>query len=219
MASAPEMPDVDLPLTIEQIRRGLAVTDRAFNRIYPEEIRRQSAQFWTPIIVARRAAAQLTATGATRILDVGAGVGKLCILGALTTPATFTGVEHRAHLVEIGRAAIHALGIPRAHLLHGTLASVDFDAYDGFYFYNPFEENVFSPEKRLDESVPLSEERRRADVALVEQALARAKVGTRVVTFYGFGGQMPATYRALPEETRGTAFLRLWEQTEGELPA
>jgi hypothetical protein len=158
----------------------------------------------------------LTATGATRILDIGAGVGKLCIVGALTTQATFTGLEHRAHLVQAGREAIRALGIPRAHLVHGTLSSVDFDAYDGFYLYNPFEENVFPKDKQLDHTVPLSADRFRADIASVEEALARAKVGTRVITFHGFGGELPATYRALPEETRRTAFLRLWEKTEAE---
>jgi len=62
----------------------------------------------------------------------------------------------------------------------------------------------------VDRSVPLSEEGCRRDVARVEAALDHAPAGTRVVTFHGFGGTMPPAYRHLAEETRGTAFLRLW---------
>jgi hypothetical protein len=208
------MSDDDPHHTLAQLASGLTVMDSAFDRIYSEPIRRRSAQFWTPVVVARRATALLTAAGATRILDVGAGAGKFCIIGALTTRATFTGIEHRAHLVEAGQAAIRALGIPRAELVHGALSSIDFSAYEGFYLYNPFEENFFAKDKQLDDTVPLSADRFRADVAMVEQALERAKVGTRVVTFHGFGGRIPDTYRALPEETRRTALLRLWVKYE-----
>ena len=202
--------DDDLSRTIARVREGRMVLDRDFDRLFPEAIRRRSAAYFSPFLVARRAAAWLTAEGATRILDVGAGAGKVCIIGALTTGATFTGIEHRASLVEAGQAAIRALGIERAHLLLGTIASVDFDAYEGLYFFNPFEENLFEASKQLDQSVPLSAAQREADVAIVEQALERARVGTRVVTFYGLGGRIPPTFQALPEQSRGTALLRFW---------
>ncbi|UQA60334.1 class I SAM-dependent methyltransferase [Polyangium aurulentum] len=195
---------------LDALRAGGVVTDIAFDRIYPERIRRLSPLFWTPVVVARRVARLFEAHGARRVLDIGAGVGKLCIIGALTTGLDFTGVEHREGLASIGQHVIDAFDIPRARVLHGTLDDVDFTEYDGFYLFNPFEEGTFQPSKWVDRSVPLSEEGCRRDVARVEDALARAPTGTRVVTFHGFGGVMPPDYRHLPEETRGTAFLRLW---------
>src|SRR5262245_28634990 len=106
---------------------GRPICDEEFDRIYPEPLRRISAEFWTPVRVARRAA-ELLVEGVSqgrrqslRVLDVGAGVGKLCAIGAITTGAAFTGVEHREALVASGRRALDGLGVRGARLVHGTL--------------------------------------------------------------------------------------------------
>lgn len=195
---------------LADLAAGRVVSDLAFDRLYPERIRKLSNRYWTPVHVARRAAELFAAHGARRVLDIGAGMGKFCVIAALTTELELTGVEHREGLVAAGRAILATYGIPRVTLIHGTLDDVDFDAYDGFYLFNPFEEGTFEPSQWVDRTVPLSEERASADITRVEEALARARRGTCVVTFHGFGGAIPPGFVHLPEETRGTTFLRLW---------
>src|SRR5258708_32599839 len=87
------------------------------------KIRALSGQHWTPVAVAARAADLLTRAGATRILDVGAGVGKFCIVGALSTAAEFVGVERREGLVQVARRAAAQVGSKRPPFIHSNMAS------------------------------------------------------------------------------------------------
>ncbi|MRG91504.1 class I SAM-dependent methyltransferase [Polyangium spumosum] len=206
--------DADLKSMIDDVRAGRPVSDRAFDRLFPEPIRRVSSRFWTPLVVARKVSRLLAEEGGP-VLDVGAGVGKLCITGALTTGAVFHGIEHRASLVQTATEVIDALGLTgRAEVRQGTLDDVDWEAYRAFYFCNPFEENIFPEARRLDDAIPLTEDRFRDDTARVTAALDAAPVGTRIVTFHGLGARVPATYHKYPERTAGTTFLNLWIKVE-----
>lgn len=145
------------------------------------------------------------------MLDVGAGVGKFCLVGALTTNAEFHGLEHREDLVDIANGVFDALGLSdRAHVFHGTLDDVDWKRYSSFYFCNPFEENIFPEERRYDDRVVLSKTRFHDDTARVERELDAAPAGTRIVTFHGLGARVPATYRRMFEETHGNPLLHSW---------
>src|SRR3569832_550400 len=79
-------------------RRGL-VNDTDFDALVPLELRHLSNLHWTPANVAVRAAQLLAPEPDARVLDIGAGIGKLCIVGALATRARWAGVEHQAVLV------------------------------------------------------------------------------------------------------------------------
>jgi SAM-dependent methyltransferase len=185
------------------------VDDDAFDAIYSGAVRARSSQYWTPVAVARRAAAILTSKGAHRVLDVGSGPGKFCFVGALTTAAHFTGVEHRGHLVEIARRVASQWYVPRVSFVHGDIQSIDWSAFDGYYFFNPFAENYFG-EDRLDASVELSPERFERDLAFVVAALDRAPLGTPVVLYHGLGRAMPPGYDLWRTEPAGTDVLELW---------
>lgn len=195
---------------LDSLARGQAITDISFDRIYPEQIRKVSSLYWTPVAVARRAARLFFTHGARRVLDIGAGVGKFCIVSALTADLELTGVEHREGLVAVTQEILGACGVPRVTMKHGTLADMDLDAFDGFYLYNPFDEACFEPSHWLDRSLPLSAAEANRDIERVEAHLARARRGTCLVTFHGFGGAIPEGWIHLAEETRGAAFLRLW---------
>jgi SAM-dependent methyltransferase len=190
-------------------RTGPKITEDAFDRVFPEAIHRCSGRFWTPVEVARRAAAFLAPCPSARVLDVGSGVGKFCIVGALATGASFSGIEHRPHLVAIANRASRELGAARTEFAVGTIEDVDWSLYDGFYFFNPFEENVWTQDC-FDRSVVLSEERFWNDLAFVEWVLALAPVGTRVATFHGFGGRIPPTYQLVDQQPHRGGILRFW---------
>ena len=105
--------DVDLLRCAARLHVGKKVSDEEFDSVYGGRERAVSFRHWTPVAVACRAARLLTDMGATRILDVGAGVGKFCIVGALTTSADYCGVERRGNLVDIARAAAAQFGAAR----------------------------------------------------------------------------------------------------------
>ena len=214
MAEFPPHIDETLRRAIVDVRAGHHVSDRVFDQLFPEPVRRVSSRFWTPINVARKAA-NILAGGHGPVLDVGAGVGKFCILGALTTDAEFHGLEHREELVAIANGVIEALGLSsRARVFHGTLDDVEWARYSSFYFCNPFEENIFPEARRYDDCVVLSKTRFEQDTARIERELDAAPVGTRIVTFHGLGARVPATYRQCVDETRGNPLLRAWMKVE-----
>lgn len=131
-------------------------TDTEFDSVYPESVRRLSTFHWTPVAVAARAASMLTEAGSTRILDVGSGAGKFCILGAMVTDAQFVGVERRRNLVEVSETAAARLGVTRATFLHSSFDRIGFEAFDGIYLYNPFFEHITRAFPQIDDSIEFS---------------------------------------------------------------
>jgi SAM-dependent methyltransferase len=192
----------------KDLREGRAV-DAEFDLIYPPTVRSVSSSFWTPMSVAIRAAELLVYRASTRVLDVGSGPGKFCIVGAAVTGASFTGIEHREHLVRTARGAAARLGVEGARFLHGTFDTLSVANFDAFYFFNPFEENIWDLD-HLDRTVELSHTRFEADVKRAQKLLAAARVGTRVVTYHGLGGEMPSGYVQVLRESRHTGYLELW---------
>lgn len=197
--------------------RGTLVDDRIFDDIFPLEVRARSAVYWTPVEVAVRAASLLAPTPGCTILDVGAGVGKFCIVAAAVVDADVRGIEHRPHLVEIARQAAAKVGVAPS-FDHGTLAELEVAAIDGFYFFNPFAENLCPWADRLDGTVELGEKRFWRDVESAMEMLSRARVGARVITFCGLGGEMPKTYDLASRERCGGGNLELWVK-ERDAPA
>ncbi len=201
-------------MKLERLRRALVegapVRDEDFDAIYPLAYQRLSHRYWTSVETARRAADLLVGGGARRVLDVGAGAGKLCLVGAASTGVTFTGIEHRAHLVAAGREAARLLRQERVELISGRLDEIATDLYDAFYFYNPFAENLVERELRFDHGVHLSRERHDADLRHATSLLLGARAGTHVVTFHGCGVTMPPCYARAHFERRQGGPLELW---------
>jgi SAM-dependent methyltransferase len=190
------------------LRTGQRVIDRDLDEVFPLDARRSSKVHWTPVAVAAQAARLLADRPGVTILDVGSGVGKFCLVAAATVRARIRGIEQRAHLVDIARCAAAKLEV-NVEFIHGTIASQDPRQVDGIYLFNPFAENLSPTRDRIDNSVELSPERFRRDVDATEQFLRGARVGTRVVTYCGFGGTMPDDYVMELREWHGSN-LELW---------
>ncbi len=186
--------------------------DAAFDAVvYDGRIRGLSKRHWTPVDVAARAAARLVEAGATRILDVGSGVGKFCLVGAQRTNATFVGVELREDLVVVARDAAKTLGVSRATFVHANVDDFPFEGFDGIYLYNPFFEHVSGNLRPIDDTL----ERSRATYRrLVSTTLAKLAALSRpgvVVTFSGLGGRVPPdAFEFLGEEAAGNDWLEVW---------
>ncbi len=185
--------------------------DRSFDTIYPAGIRALSGRFWTPVAVARRAAGLFRDAGVRRVLDVGAGVGKFALAAAVAAPELqFVGIEHRKRLVEIARRARSRLRIDNVRFRVADVTLTAWRAYDAFYFFNPFAENVFGREHWIDGRVELSEARFVRDVTRVDRSLRAAPKGTVVVTYHGITGKMPSCYELSHSEPAGSDWLHVW---------
>lgn len=86
------------------LRSGIHIDDSRFNELYPAHIKNLAARHWTPVDVAEMAARYLVEKSGDRILDIGSGAGKFCLVGAACTRGMFYGVEQRESLVELSSA-------------------------------------------------------------------------------------------------------------------
>lgn len=194
----------------DAVRRGEA-DDFAFDELYPGAIRDHASRFWTPVRVAHRGAQLLADRGVKRVLDVGSGVGKFCLVAGSACPEiTFVGVEQRPHLVEVAEDARGMLGLRNVRFLAGDVTAASWCEFDAFYLYNPFAENLFPDDGPLDRTVELSPRRLVADVQHVCAVLAAARVGTYMLTYNGFGGPIPTSWDLGHVEAAGCDWLRVW---------
>jgi hypothetical protein len=190
---------------------GAADEDIAFDTVYPAGLRRISRRFWTPVAVARRAAALFESAGARRVLDGGAGCGKFVLVAAAAAPGVqFVGVEQRKHLVDIAWRARDALGLRNARFKHGDVTRMGWRTFDGVYLFNPLAENLLEGPEQIDGCVELSERRFERDAQAIERALRRAPIGTALVTYHGAGVRIPTSYELDGAEPAGSDWLRLW---------
>lgn len=188
-------------------RGGSANLDRHFDTLVPHALRHLSAIHWTPVGVAIRAASLLCASKHARVLDVGAGIGKVCTIGALTGEGTWVGVEHHAALVDAAGDLARTLGVAeRTRFVREDAFSIDWNAFDALYFYNPFELQLFPESATMPP--------RSVQIARVQERLAALPNCTRVVTLHGFGGVMPSSFELLYHELIASAGLdlALWIQ-------
>jgi hypothetical protein len=193
--------DSPMPETaLAELRQGISVDDSRFDRIYPEWARRMSTVHWTPVAVAVRAAQLLVRTPGARVLDVGSGVGKFCLVGSMVTQGTFYGIESCARFAHTARDTARRLQTPGTRFLFGNMMALDWQRFDAFYLYNPFADNLEALESRLFD----------AYVRFARDELQAARAGTRVATYHGFGGAMPPSYRLEFEGERELEWLELW---------
>lgn len=187
-----------------------SIEDGKFDQIYPVRIRKLSPLQWTPVLVAAEAASFLAATPGTRILDIGCGPGKFCLVGATLTNGHFVGIEQRADLADAARAAASALELANVEIIHGNVADISFANYDAFYLFNPFEENMDRGCK-IDSAVPLSPMLFKKYNNHVAAQLALKPAGTRVVTYAGYADEIPSCYDC--ESTLFRDELKFWVKT------
>jgi len=197
-------------MTPEGIRAALTagddVSDAEFDTLYPDELRTRSELQWTALAIARRAIALLGAAPGTQVLDVGCGTGKVCLLARLITGVTWWGVDHDAQLIDAANHAAYQLGI-RDHVrfVHASAWDLEWTRFDAFYLFNPFPALPDTPGNAFHKYGTFV-----AECARAEERLASLRPGTRVVTYHGFGGDMPEGYERIGREAAGTDELALW---------
>ena len=198
--AAPAAEDIEDP-------EGFSIEDEKFDLIYPAQIRKLSSIFWTPVAVAAAAAKLLVTAPHTRVLDIGCGPGKFCLVAACLMDGRFAGVEQRSDLLAAARQAASDLHLTDVELLYGNVMDVDFTDYDAFYLFNPFEENICTGHK-IDRAVSLSPALFKRYTSHVAAQLGAKPIGTRVVTYMGYADEIPSCYDC--DSTLFGDDLKLW---------
>jgi predicted RNA methylase len=201
----------------ELLRTGSCPADSAFDRFLPDELRVVSGQYWTPLVVAKRAAEWFDELNVRTVVDIGSGAGKFCVTAALVGRCRFTGLEQRPRLVAAARTLARLFEVDdRVGFVEGALGTLATPVADAYYLYNPFGEYLFGSSEHLDRDVERSDERYARDVAAVQDLLHRARFGTCVLTYNGFGGRVPSSYRQIRVDNKLPNALRLWRKERGK---
>ncbi len=200
-------------ITLEDIfgclKKGSLLYDHEFDSIFSAVTKDLSTTHWTPMRVAMCAADILAKNPDAKILDIGCGPGKFCLIGASLHTVNFFGIDQRLHLLEEGKAIAEAAKISNVEFIHGNMMDLDWSEFNSFYLFNPFLENICSYAV-IDDTVSLRQENFDIYVEAVEEKLSDLPVGTRVVTYHGFGGEIPDGYRLETKRKIGTDFLKCW---------
>ena len=191
--------------------RRAVIDDLAFDERLPAPLRIKSAMHFTPVDVGQRAARLLAPNrGAARVLDVGAGAGKFCLAAARARPASvFVGVELRCDLVQLACRLARELRIDNVEFVHGDAFDLDWSQFDAFYMFNPFAEQMFESGFVIDRAIELTPDKYATYVAAAVDHLSDTRIGTRVVTYHGFGADPPAGFQLVT----GSFELELWIKT------
>lgn len=197
----------------ESLRAGHGAHDDDFDQFIPHEDRRVSAEYWTPVQVATRAAQWLDYFGARSVVDIGSGVGKFCVAAALGGRCQFIGIEHRTRLVAVARALARTFDVEdRIDFVQSATSDVAWPKADAYYLYNPFGENLCRYEYQLDRDVELGIDRYKREIAAAERFIEHAPRGTFLLTYNGFGGRVPDSYEEVAIDRDQPYELRMWRK-------
>lgn len=184
------------------------LSDAVFDNLYSLRAQQLSSMHWTPIAIARQAAAHLTAAGGKNILDIGSGVGKFCLVAGHFFPDfIFHGVEQRKALVDEAVIAQNATNISNVSFIHGNFNALDMEPYDHFYFYNSFSENIFHY-KPIDNLVNCSAAIYKEYITQFYELLDDKPSGTRLAAFHCPDDYVPAAYKRVKYSSGQP--LQLW---------
>jgi predicted RNA methylase len=197
-----------------ELRAGHCPPDEVFDLFLPEDLRAVSDQYWTPIEVIARIVEWLNELNVKTVVDIGSGSGKFCVIAALLGSCQFTGLEQRRRLIKASRELAQTFDLTdRVTFIEGIFGEIEAPVADAYYLYNPFGENLFDPDDQLDEEVELSKNRYIRDTESVRRLLQRARVGTFILTYNGFGGQIPSNYHEVRVDRELRNVLRMWRKT------
>jgi SAM-dependent methyltransferase len=184
------------------------LTDQDFDNLFPEQIRKLSNTHWTPLGIARMTANFLAEKKGSKILDIGSGAGKFCLIGAHYNPhALFCGVEQRENLISQAESVKKELGLKNTFFIHANFTQLDLKMYDHFYFYNSFYENL-SYNDKIDDHIICSNELYKYYTHYFQREMEQMPAGTRLATLCSLDDEIPDGF--LETDSYVDGLLKFW---------
>lgn len=196
-------------MIFKSLKLNLTVEDTTFNELYPSRIKRLAARHWTPVAVAKFAAEYLVDKPYKKVLDIGSGAGKFCLVGAASTTGMFYGVEQRASLVKLSKKIVDKYDLANVEFIHSNINEISFSDYEAFYFYNSFYENIDSS-CSIDKTILPERELFYSYSKYVKEQLEQTPIGTRLVTYWSNGEEIPDSFKL--EYIACEGVLILWQK-------
>lgn len=156
--------------------------DKTFENALDKAVQGHSYIHWTPIEIIKTAVDWLGTEWSNKILDIGSGVGKFCLIGAMNSRAHFTGVEKRKNLVDEANVLKDELKLFNVEFIHSDITDIDFTQFTSFYFYNPFCEHM-ALSGSIDDQIQFNEDTFYKYQSFVEEQLQKMPRGTKLVKY------------------------------------
>ncbi len=196
-------------MIFKNLKLKIDIEDKLFNTLYPLSIKKLSEHHWTPVEVAKLAIDYLVDKPKCKVLDIGSGVGKFCLIGAASSKGRFYGVEQRSRLVKLSQRIAKTHKINNVEFIHSNITQISFSKYNSFYFYNSFYENI-GRFQAIDATIPLEEKLYYTYSEYVENQLKKTPIGTRLVTYWSEWLEIPEGFDL--EFTAYNGKLNFWEK-------
>jgi Methyltransferase domain len=198
-------------MIFEQIRSNEEINDIEFDLMYPIKLKDAIEMHFTPIEVAKTAARYLAHKKGVKVLDIGSGAGKFCMIGSACTEGSFTGVELRESLFATALRISKRYNLLNIEFVHANITDIPFKDFDAFYFFNAFYENVSRlGVGKINNELDLSRELYDTYSFYVKQQLDEMPVGTKLVTYFSFSKEVPDSYHLQFTDFDGK--LKMWEK-------
>lgn len=182
----------------EKLLNGDSFFDRDFDFLLPDEVRVSAYTHWTPILVIEKAVEFINEKKCKKVLDIGSGVGKFCLIASSLCKAHFHGIEIRkqSHLYAISLAKNTQLN--NVSFSNMNVCDVNFSPYDCFYYFNPFFENI-NPDRSIDKNIVLNEQLHQKYVAHIKRELNKKGIGTVLITYHTNQIEVPNSFELVYE--------------------
>ena len=198
-------------MIFEQIRSNEEIKDVEFDVMYPFKLKDAVEMHFTPIEVAKTAARYLAHKKGVKVLDIGSGAGKFCMIGSACTEGYFTGIELRESLFATALRISKRYNLLNIEFVHANITDISFKDFDAFYFFNAFYENVSRlGVGKINNELDLSRELYDTYSFYVKQQLDSMPVGTKLVTYFSFSKEIPDSYHLQFTDFDGK--LKMWEK-------
>ena len=181
--------------------------DDAFDALLPQAYQEFSKIHWTPIAIIEVVLEWLDFHKPKRLLDIGSGVGKFCLLSAQHSDTEFTGVEKRLKLHEQAILLKDQFSLKNVDFMHSDIVNIEFISFDAIYYYQPFCEQI-SEGDWIDKELDFSSEQFEAYEEYVTNQLKKSASGTLFISYNATKLELPSDY--IIHDMKFDGMLQLW---------
>lgn len=201
----------------DELKRILASdpqADQIFDSHLPDPYRAMANRQWTTAAVVRQVAHWLAKHHShKKIIDIGSGVGKFCILLGLHTRMEVHGIEQRKSLYEISLRLRNDNFLKNVTFIHGNMVDMHWEDYDIYYLYNPFQEHLVNNGwSRINGDITFAPSLFGKYIDEIFRQLVWVKKGKLLITFHGYGGIVPSTWDLIHRVPIRNGDLCMWEK-------
>ena len=215
------------PEVLEQALTDNSFADQLFDSWLPVKYRCVSNTQWTSARVAAQIALYVEAAEREvspasaeplKFIDIGSGVGKLCILLGMRLAQKnirFFGIEQRKSLVKVSEQIRKVNQLTNVHFSHKNMLELSWEKFDIYYLYNPFQEHIVAAGgSQIDHEIDFDRSFYTHYITEVYRQLSWADRGKKLITFHGYGEMVPDSWTLRSSQIIEKGSLSFWEKTK-----